>query len=318
MKTLEPRARNSRDASRGNELANAAGSEESTEISKTSKTSKAIELLEEGITQIADSESFKEYLAFTRSFREYSPNNTMLVFLQRSDATMVAGYKRWKAALGRQVRKGEKAIKILAPIVRKETDAGTGEEVSRVVGFRDANVFALEQTESVDGSPPPSPPQTGAVNGGSGERARELYSFLSGICAAEGVPVKEKELGPGHYGYHDPVGGGIVISTGIPQVRKATTLAHEICHYFLHPLRESLKLDTATKETEAEGASYAICSEFGIDTSAFSFPYVARHAKDPQLLRGVLGRIQKVAAHVLLYTEATEAAQDEEEGKQAA
>jgi antirestriction protein ArdC len=266
-----------------------------------------MQLLEKGITEITTSESFKEYLAFTRSFRNYSVNNAMLIWLQRPDATMVAGYKRWKA-LGRQVRKAEKAIKILAPIVRKETDPDTGEVESRVVGFRDANVFAAEQTNPVDGESLPSPPLTGRVEAGE-EQATELYSLLSGICAFEGVEVSEKELGPGHYGYHNPVHGGIVISTAIPEVRKATTLCHELCHYFLHPLQVSMKLDKETKETEAEGASFVICSHFGIDTSAFSFPYVARHAEEPQMLRGVLGRVQKVVGQVLEYTEQAEYAE---------
>jgi antirestriction protein ArdC len=266
-----------------------------------------MQMLEEGVTEITDSESFKAYLAFTRSFHNYSPNNTMLIFLQAPDATMVAGYKRWKS-LGRQVRKGEKAIKILAPILRTETDPDTGEKVKRVVGFRDANVFAAEQTDSETGEPLPSPPLTGRVET-SEEQAMELYSLLSGICASEGVEVSERELGPGHYGYHNPVHGGIVISTAIPEVRKATTLCHELCHYFLHPLQVSMKLDKETKETEAEGASFVICSYFGIDTSAFSFPYVARYAKEPQILRGVLDRIQKVTGHVLAYAEAADEAE---------
>jgi antirestriction protein ArdC len=272
--------------------------------SSSPRASKAMKLLEEGISEITDSESFKRYLAFSRSFTNYSVNNTMLIWLQAPEATMVAGYKRWKA-LGRQVRKGEKAIRILAPIVRKETDPDTGDVESRVVGFRDANVFAAEQTDSVDGEPLPSPPLTGRVEAGE-EEATELYSLLSGICAFEGVEVSEKELGPGHYGYHNPVHGGIVISSNIPEVRKATTLCHELCHYLLHPLQVSMKLDKETKETEAEGASFVICSQFGIDTSAFSFPYVARHAEEPQTLRGVLDRIQKVVGQVLEYTEQAE------------
>ena len=174
--------------------------------------------------------------------------------------------------------------------------------MKRVVGFRDANVFAAEQTDSENGDPLPSPPLTGKVDGGEGQ-AQKLYSLLNGICASEGVPVSEEELVPGHYGYHDPVAGRIVISTRITELRKATTLCHELCHYFLHPLRASIALDTATKETEAEGASFAICSYFDIDTQAFSFPYVARQAEDPQTLRGVLHRIQTVVGQVLEYAE---------------
>jgi hypothetical protein len=253
-----------------------------------------MQLLEEGITRITTSEEFKRYLSFTRSFRSYSSNNIMLIWLQRPDATTVAGSKKWQE-YGRQVKKGEKAIKILAPILRKVEDEESGEMVKKVVGFRDANVFAYESTE---GEPLPSPPMTGRVEAGV-EHAYRLYSALSGICEAESVPVTETELGPGHYGYHDPGSGRIVISSTIPEVRKATTLAHELCHYFLHPLHVSIAEDTGTKETEAEGASYAICEHFGVDTKAFSFPYIARHAEDPKTLQAVIGRIHEVVGKVL-------------------
>jgi hypothetical protein len=253
-----------------------------------------MQMLEEGIATITDTESFKRYLAFTKAFHSYSANNTMLIFLQRPDATMVAGYRKWQEH-GRQVKKGEKAIKILAPVIRRVEDEETGEMVKKVVGFRDANVFAYESTE---GKPLPSPPMTGRVEAGV-ECADRLYSALSRICEAEGVPVTENELGPGHYGYHDPRSGRIVISRGIPEVRKATTLAHELCHYFLHPLHVSIAEDTGTKETEAEGASYAICEHFGVDTKAFSFPYIARHAEDPKTLQAVIGRIHEVVGKVL-------------------
>jgi hypothetical protein len=286
MQTAEPRG-NRGDATRGTETKGTAGTE---------KTSKAMELLEEGITRITTSEEFKRYLSFTRSFRKYSPNNIMLIFLQRPDATMVAGYRKWQEH-GRQVKKGEKAIKVLAPVLRKVEDEENGEVVKKVVGFRDANVFAYESTE---GEPLPTSPMTGTVAAGAGSGER-LYSALSRVCEAEGVPVTEAELGPGHYGYHDPRSGRIVISSAIPEVRKATTLAHELCHYFLHPLHVSLTEDTGTKETEAEGASYAICGHFGVDTEAFSFPYIARHAEDPKVLQGVIGRIHEVVGKVLDY-----------------
>jgi antirestriction protein ArdC len=136
-------------------------------------------MLEEGISGITSTGEFKRYLSFTRSFRTYSPNNTMLIWLQRPDATMVAGYRKWQEH-GRQVRKGEKAIKILAPVVRKVEGEDTGEQVRKVVGFRDANVFAYESTE---GEPLPSPPMTGRVEVGV-ESTDRLYSALSRICEA--------------------------------------------------------------------------------------------------------------------------------------
>lgn len=276
-------------------------------------TSKALRMLEEGISEITGSESFRRYLTFTRFFHAYSARNQLLIYLQSPEATMVAGYNRWKD-LGRQVKKGEKAIKILAPIVRKI--AGEDEEaggcVRRVVGFRDANVFALHQTE---GKPLPAPPRTGTVEGGE-PAADELYSLLSGICTSEGVGIHEQELEDGHYGYYNRRQKVIVLSTRLSPVEKATTLCHELCHHFLHPLRTPhtphaphapasgapREPDPGIRETEAEGASFVICDAFGIDTSSFTFPYVARHAKEPQTLAGVLDGIHGAVRRILDYT----------------
>lgn len=277
------------------------------ESQASARTSRAMQMLEEAVEQITDSESFKRYLDFSRAFHNYSTNNLLLIFLQKPDATRVAGYKRWKS-LGRQVTKGEKAIRILAPVVRKQTDAETGEEVRRVVSFRDASVFDVSQTS---GDPLPSAPPLGGVEGSS-QNAAALHAALSKVCAEEGVGLSEDDLsqfGPANEilrGYHDPLNSRIVISTHNSPIRKATTLCHELVHYMLHGLHSGL--DTDTKETEAEGASYAICSHFGLDTSAFSFPYVATHAQSPEVLRAALDRIQKVVHRAL---EAAENAQAE-------
>jgi Zn-dependent peptidase ImmA (M78 family) len=120
------------------------------------------------------------------------------------------------------------------------------------------------------------------------------------------VLVTETDLRSGHYGYHDPRSGRIFISSSIPEVRKTTTLCHELCHYFLHPLHVSIAEDTGTKETEAEGTSYAICEHFCVDTKAFSFPYIARQAEDSKTLQAVIGHIHEVVGKVLDH-ESTEA-----------
>lgn len=260
-------------------------------------TSKAMQMLEEGIAKITDSESFKSYLSLSRSLHRYSARNMLLVYLQHPGTSRIAGYKRWKA-LGRQVSKGAKAIKILAPVSRKQTDEETGEEIRRVVGFRDASVFDITQTVRMDGAQEPTLPEVGDVVG-SEDAAKELYDLLTRICEAEDVPIVEKDLPEGYYGSYDRGASYIVISSRLSQLDRATTLSHELAHHLLYPLYDGVQQSHATKETEAEGASFAICDAYGIDTSGFSFPYIVSHAGDSEVLAAALDRVQKVVHRVL-------------------
>lgn len=265
--------------------------------SKPEKTSKAMQMLEEGIAAITDSESFKNYLSLSRQIHNYSARNLLLVYLQNPNASMIAGYKRWKS-LGRQVVKGSKSIKILAPVTRKETDEDTGEEVRRVVGFRDANVFDISSTVAMDGAEDPALPQVGDVTGDE-NGARGLYELLARICAEEKLPIIEKDLEDGDYGSYDKEAKYIVLSSRISELDKASTLCHELVHHLLHPLHEGDEYSHATRETEAEGAAFAICDAYAVDTSGFSFPYIVSHAGNPEVLTAALDRIQKVVHRVL-------------------
>lgn len=273
---------------------NASGSKANAERANASR---AMELLEEGISAITDSESFRSYLSLARSLHRYSARNLVLIHMQAPHASMIAGYKRWKA-LGRQVVKGARAIKILAPVTRKETDEETGEQVRRVVGFRDANVFDVSSTVAMDGADGPALLTVGELTGDE-DGARRLYELLAGICADEELPIIEKDLEDGNYGSYEREAKYIVLSSRLSELDRASTLCHELVHHLLHPLRDGDEHSHATRETEAEGAAFAICDAYGIDTSRFSFPYIVSHAGNPEVLTAALDRIQKVVHRVL-------------------
>lgn len=289
--------------------------------SSNPKLQPTLDLLEEGVKGITDSRSFKEFLRFQSRFHEYSFNNTMLILLQHRSATKVAGFKRWKE-LGRHVKKGERGIKILAPVFRKVEDPETGEEIRVMCGCKPVTVFALDQTAPEPGADSiPEPPKPGepVEDPDSPDAARGLERKLRIVCEREGVDVCASRLSRGNYGYYDRLNTRIVLSRSLSEIERATTLAHELVHHFLHGVRSSQPaaepgtgeagagevetdprvLSAAVKETEAEGAAFVVCHRYGLDTGAFSFAYVARAASDPELLKGCLSRIQKAASKVI-------------------
>ncbi|CAA9511666.1 MAG: hypothetical protein AVDCRST_MAG05-3065, partial [uncultured Rubrobacteraceae bacterium] len=276
------------------------------EAERRTKVARAVELLEEGVSGILDSENFRDYLRFMAAFHRYSPNNSLLIYLQRPDATRVAGYKRWQE-LGRQVRRDEEGLRIFAPRFRKvepderreagaqaeiEGNAGEaredGEKARILSGFKVVKVFALEQTDPIPGAPPlPEAPRPGAVDSGrAGEvaAAARLETGLKGLLAAERVRVLEEDL-HGRYGQYDRRKKEISLRRGMPPVERTSTLCHEAIHHLLHAERSGATEDKkGTREVEAEGAAFAVFSYFGLDTSAFSFAYVANFAGRTEVL----------------------------------
>jgi hypothetical protein len=273
-----------------------------------------VDLLESGVSKILTSEGFKRYLAFLAQFHRYSARNSLLILLQRPDATRVAGYKKWRE-LDRQVRRGEEGIRILAPILKKtsnEDDEGgadvRGDAPAKIlVGFRIVKVFALEQTDPVPGAPPLlAPPGGGKVDSGPEVSAvgDGLEAGLRSLCAAEGVPVAEEEM-QGRDGYYNRSEKRIALRIGLPDVERATTLCHEAVHHLLHEKGAAPSATRATRETEAEGVAFAVFSYFGLDTGPFSFAYVANYfAGEPQVLKGALSRIRGVAHRIIEEVEA--------------
>lgn len=268
------------------------------DAARTEKVNRALSMLEEGVERITSGEEFRRYLAFSARFHRYSARNCLLVLWQRPDASRVAGYRKWQE-MGRQVRRGEEAIRILAPVSRTVEDEGTGEKARALVGFRVASVFDVSQT---DGEPMPEAPRPEALgdpDDPAGASSR-VYGGLSRLCEDEGVPVDLLDLAPGYYGGYHHKERRIVLNRALSEAERATTLAHELAHHLLHRHDDAGETTTkATRETEAEGVAFAVFSYFGFDTSRFSFAYVSRYAGEPEVLTAALDRIQK-AAHRMI------------------
>lgn len=227
--------------------------------------SELLNQLAQGVLALTSSTAWANWLSISRKFHRYSFQNQVLILTQRPDASWVAGYRSW-LQLGRQVRQGERAIKILAPCVAlRDSTAGEDQPPPTVLGFRVARVFDLSQTDGAD-LPQPVRTLVGEASGAHlarlAERAQELefqVQFVSlwgsrnGDCshALRRIRVKE-ELPPAH---------------------KLKTLAHELGHAVLHG--PDFQGSRALAELEAESVAYLVCHELGVDSSDYSFGYVA-------------------------------------------
>lgn len=234
-----------------------------------------LDQLRAGIEQLTSSEQWTRWLDVQRRFHHYSWGNCLLISLQRPDATYVAGYRRWQQ-LKRQVRKGEKGIAILAPIVNRvprsadrDDDAVEGEDVLHVVrAFRTAFVFDVTQT---DGEPLPQIAQRLL-----GEDPADAFYKLQAVAGAldfsvEVTPLGDSLNGDCHHGLRR-----IRVNADVSPKQGVKTLAHEIAHALLHgPSDVAADMPRALKELEAESVAYVVCSDLGIDSGEYSFGYVA-------------------------------------------
>ncbi|QIN84599.1 ImmA/IrrE family metallo-endopeptidase [Rubrobacter tropicus] len=263
----------------------------------------ATELLEAGVERILDGDEFKRYLAFAARFHRYSANNSLLVLVQRPNATRVAGYRRWQE-LGRQVRRGEEGLKILAPIFRTVEDEESGEEARVLCSFKVVKIFDVSQTDPVPGAEPmPEKPRPRALRGDS-DVARALGRSLLDFCKSQGVPVSEDDaeldaLSPGANGLYHLREKRILLRSTLPTDGRAKTLAHELAHHLLHCDAAASEEDRPMLEAEAEGVAYAMLSYFGIDASGYSFAYVARWAESKEVVRVALSNIQKTVRTII-------------------
>ncbi len=263
----------------------------------------ATELLEAGVEKILDGDEFKRYLAFAARFHRYSANNSLLVLLQRPNATRVAGYRRWRN-LGRQVRRGEEGLKILAPVFRAVEDEEGGEKVRVLCSFKVVKVFDVSQTDPVPGAEPlPEKPRPEALRGDS-NAARALGRSLLAFCESEGVPVLENDreldaLSPGANGVYLLQEKRILLRSALSADGRTKTLAHELAHHLLHRDAAASEADRPTLEAEAEGTAYAVLSYFGVDASEYSFAYVARWAESKEVVRAALSSIQRTVRKIV-------------------
>jgi antirestriction protein ArdC len=263
----------------------------------------AVELLDAGVERILDGEEFKRYLAFAAKFHRYSANNSLLILLQKLDATKIAGYKRWQE-LGRQVQRGEAGIRILAPIIRTVEDEESGEKARMLCSFKVVKVFDISQTAPVPGAPPiPEKPRSAALPGSS-SATHALARSLARICEAEEIELREsgEELNvlyPGANGLYSPKKRLILLRGIISDDQKAKSLTHELAHHLLHRDARASEAELPTLEVEAEGTAYAVLSYFGVDASDYSFAYVAHWAEKKEVVKAVLSNIQKAARQII-------------------
>lgn len=267
------------------------------------KVREAVEMLDAGVEEILDGEAFKRYLAFTARFHRYSSNNSLLILVQRPNATRVAGYRKWQD-LGRQVRRGEEGLGILAPIFRTMEDEDSGEKTRVLCSFKVVKVFDISQTEPIPGARSlPERPKPQALRGDS-ETARALYRSLLSFCESESVPISEDDaeldaLSPGANGVYSRVEKRILLRSNLSADGRAKTLAHELAHHLLHGDPGATEADRPTFEAEAEGTAYAVLSYFGVDASEYSFAYVARWAGSKELVKAALSNIQKTVRRIV-------------------
>ena len=249
--------------------------------------------LESGVAEVTTSDGWRAYLAAQAKFHQYSLGNVLLVLAQKPDATRLAGFHTW-LRLGRHVRKGEHGIRILAPMtVRKaETEEDEPQTVTR---FRVVTVFDISST---DGDPLPEHPcQTLTTDS---ERGAWLYGRLLDIARAEGISVHDAiDMRGSAKGAYLPHLNTIILAPGLSVDHKAKTMCHELAHALLH---RTTGKPRAEMEAEAEGTAFVVAAWAGLDTSRYSFGYVADWAgrKDgPALVRRVGATIQKTATAII-------------------
>lgn len=289
------------------------------ERTEKQKVQEITDKLEEGLKELFESEKYKTYLSTMSKFHNYSFNNTLLIAMQKPEATLVAGYKAWQKNFERHVNKGEKAIRILAPAPykikeeRDKLDPVTGEmmfdengmpqkeqvEVTIPV-FRAVSVFDVSQT---DGKPIQE------------LEAQELLStvegyedFVQALMNVAPVPIGFEDIPGDSKGYFHTEEKRIAVQENMSESQTLKTMVHEVAHSMLHnkeinrdDLMEAPAKDRNTKEVEAENVAYTVCKHFGIDTSDYSFGYIAgwSSGKDMKELKSSLDTIRKTASELI-------------------
>src|SRR5215210_5617885 len=249
--------------------------------------------LDQQVSAIQDSDTFRAYLTAQAKFHHYSFGNVLLILAQKPDATRVAGYRTWQS-MNRYVRKGEKSIGILAPLKKKITDQDTGDERWGLYGFRRASVFDISSTE---GEPLPEVP----VPVLDSEAGGELYARLEDAARDEGLTVQRghERFGAREQmmGFYEPQNRLIALREG-SQLQMTKTLAHELGHHVAGHTESG-----PASETEAEGIAYVVLAHHGLDSGERSFPYVATWAKDKTVLKAALTSIQQVSLTLIERTQ---------------
>lgn len=260
----------------------------------TKQTGRVEELhaaLERGVASLVDGDSWKAWLAVQSRFHRYSWNNTLLIMMQCPEATRVAGYRTWQG-MGRQVRKGEKSIGILAPMFAKAKDA-EGKDEKRLIGFRAVSVFDVSQT---DGDPLP----TSGVALLEGDAPVGLWDGLAGIVAANGYALERGDCG-GANGWTDGAAKIIRVRDDVSDAQAVKTLAHEVGHMLMHFDDPDAPAHRGLAEVEAESVAFIVAGAHGMATDGYTFPYVAGWAgkAETDAVRATGERVVKTAKRII-------------------
>ena len=286
--------------------------------------------LENGLQELMTSEKYLDFLNTMAERPRYSLNNTILIYLQKPNATFLAGYSKFREIYGHQVKQGEKGIKIFAPIIRKKKDTAPLEEdleknqekkeEKTIVGYRMVKIFDISQTKPImekteEGNEIPCNKAQKLIDSLSYLKMVNLWAedeeFQEELLAAAkdmiDIPVMEKELSPdlgGYFRFQDKDNLHIVLNNKFGITSRFTTLLHEWTHYHLHnPFKKETewiteKFKKQDKEIQAESVAYIVAKHFGIDSSPESFKYVASWSKEKDIkdLKTSMEIIQKTAA----------------------
>ena len=284
--------------------------------------------IEAGIKELFESEKYQQYLQTMSRFHRYSVNNTMLIYMQKPDATLVAGFNKWRDQFERNVNKGEHGIKIIAPtpykkkIEEQKLDPDTKlpmldadgkvimeEKEIKIPMYKPVTVFDVSQTS---GKPLPQ-----LANDLSGN-VQDYEAFMEAIRRASPVPIEFNPIARGMDGFFSPEDQSITLREGMSEVQTVCAAIHEIAHSKLHNYEKQKeaaaaasenaepvkKKDRRTEEVEAESISYSVCAYYGIATGENSFGYIATWSKDKELpeLRASLETINKTASELITDT----------------
>jgi len=252
---------------------------------RRAKHQDAVDRLDAMVERLTDTETFRAYLAAMGKFHRYSWSNTALILLQRPDARHVNSYRRW-LDLGRQVRQGQKAVYIFAPMTRKNEDG-----VSELSGFRLVPVFDIAQTE---GDELPDAPRPEPIDGFS-LRTEAAADVVLDLIAARGAQVIREDTSPA-LGYWKPRKRIIAVDTSLSGNMALSVLVHETAHMLADHHGNIAKGDA---ESVAEATAFVVMSYLDVDTSRFSVPYLAGWAHDPAVLRRNLAEVQR-HAHTII------------------
>jgi len=271
------------------------------------RTKELTDKLEAGVKDLLDSDKYKEYLTMQSKFPNYSFRNTMLILLQTGgNASYINSAKRWKDEFGRTIIKGETSLRILAPIYKKvetqQYDPKTGQlkrnengetvtEETKEMRFKYVPVFDVRQTE---GDPLPDIKVDELT--GSPEGYNKLFGAIEKVSP---VPIGFEEILSGAKGYYDGGEKRIAIKEGMSEAQTLKTAVHEVAHALVHSDNAKGKLRSA-EELEAESIAYVVCQHYGLDTSEYSFGYLAKWGSgDIDKLKAVMSDVQKAANEII-------------------